>query len=451
MIRFRQISERENGDRLKIFGPAILVTIIGFVIAWQFVSPAPPRTLTMATGSPTGAYFAAGESYREILAKEGISLELKHTSGSVENLRLLQSPDDGADVAFVQGGLKGLAEKGSLVALGSLFFEPMWIFIRSGVSVEHISDLKRLRLAVGPEGSGSKVLTLQMLDLNGINENNSRILSYDSQKAADLLMTGQIDMAVFVSSYHSKYIQQLFKSRSVNLLGIDRAEAYAIRFPFLHVLKLPKGVIDFETNVPARDLMLVAPTAQLVARADLHPALIDLLLQAAEDVHGEGGGFEKEGQFPTPRYTDFNLSEEAERFYKSGPTFLQRYLPFWAANFISRTIVLLLPLVVLLLPLFKLMPPLYRWRMRSKIYRWYAKLEAIDDELTRGSAYQDLEKTTARLDDLERNVAGISVPLAFREALFDLRLHIDLLRKKLGRQDEGAAAEKPHDSRHVEK
>jgi hypothetical protein len=227
----------------------------------------------------------------------------------------------------------------------------------------------------------------------------------------------------------------------VRLLGIDRAEAYAIRFPFLHVLKLPQGVLDLQANIPSRDLMLVAPTAQLVARADLHPALIQLLLQAAEKIHFKGGGFEKIGQFPTPQHIDFRLSEEAAHFYKSGPTFLQRYLPFWVANFISRTIVMLLPLVALLLPLFKLMPPLYRWRMRSKIYRWYKTLEAIDAEINSGEMSQSLQKIVARLDDLEKTVAQISVPLAFREELYDLRLHIDLLRKKLGRGKIGRPAD----------
>ena len=432
MIRFRDMKDGDSGEKLKIFGPAILITVIGFVIAYQYVAPAPPRTITMATGSPTGAYFASGKSYRQLLAQNGVTLVVKSTSGSVENLRLLQSEADGVDVAFVQGGVETRDETDNLVALGSLFFEPMWIFYRTGVSIEKVSDLQRLRLAVGPEGSGSKVLTLQMLALNGIDEANTRILSYDSQKAADLLLDGEIDVAFFVDSHRSKHIMQLFKSKSVVLLGIDRAEAYAIRFPFLHVFKLPQGVIDLKANIPPRDLMLVAPTAQLVARADLHPALINLLLQVAEKVHFQGGGFEKKGQFPTPMYIDFRLSEEAARYYKSGPTFLQRYLPFWVANFISRMIVMLLPLVVLLLPLFKLMPPLYRWRMRSRIYRWYRTLEAVDVDITQGHAHRDLENIIARLDDLEENVATISVPLSFREELFDLRLHIDLLRKKLG-------------------
>jgi len=378
MIRFRFTKGRDTADKLKIFGPALIFTLIAFVIAYQFVAPAPPRTITMATGSPAGAYFASGKSYREILAQNGIHLELINTSGSVENLRLLQASSGGADLAFVQGGLKELAKADNLVALGSLFFEPMWIFHRLAVPIKQISDFHRLRIATGPEGSGSRALALQLLALNGVDETNANLLPYSSKEAAEMLLAGDIDVAIFVSSHRSEYILQLFNSNSVGLVGIDRAEAYAMRYPFLHVLKLPEGVINFQRNIPPRDFLLVAPAAQLVARSDVHPALINLLLQAAEKVHFKGGGFEKAGEFPTPKYIDYDLSEEAARYYKSGPPFLQRYLPFWIANFFTRVIVILLPLVAILFPLFRLMPNLYRWRMRSKIYRWYEKFEGID-------------------------------------------------------------------------
>jgi TRAP transporter TAXI family solute receptor len=435
LIRFRQFKDPDVEEKLKFFGPAALITIIGFIIAYQFVAPAPPRTITMATGSPTGSYFASGEAYREILGQNGITLELIKTSGSVENLRLLEMPSGGADVAFVQGGLKELADSKNLVALGSLYFEPMWVFHRLDVLLEQLTDFHRVRIAIGPEGSGSRVLALQMLKLNGIDETNAKFYAYESQEAADSLLEGHIDVAFFVASHRSDYIMQLFNSNSVGILGIDRAEAYAIRYPFLHVLKLPEGVINFKDNIPSRDLMLVAPTAQLVARSDLHPALVNLLLQVAEKVHFKGGGFEKEGQFPTPKYIDYELSDEAARYYKSGSRFLQRYLPFWMANFINRMTVMLLPLVALLFPLFKLMPTIYRWRMRSKIYRWYAKFDDIDAVIFKEKKTTNTAKYISELDELEEKVAHIRVPLAFQEELYDLRLHIDLLRSKLVKEN----------------
>jgi hypothetical protein len=283
-----------------------------------------------------------------------------------------------------------------------------------------------------------------MLALNGIDETNANLFPYSSHEAADKLLEGDIDVAIFVSSHRSEYIMQLFNSDSVGLLGIERAEAYAIRYPFLRVLKLPEGVINFKRNVPSRDLMLVAPAAQLVARSDVHPALINLLLQAAEKVHFKGGGFEKAGEFPSPKYIDYDLSEEAARYYKSGPPFLQRYLPFWVANIITRVIVILLPLVALLFPLFRIMPNIYRWRMRSKIYRWYEKFEDIDAVIFKTKQSTDIATYIKELDDLEEKVAHIRVPLAFQEELFDLRLHIDLLRKKLLKEQAHKTVEDPN-------
>jgi len=428
---WRLTKNLDTGEKLKIFGPAIIITCIGFLVAYQFVAPAPPRKITMGTGSVQGAYFAYGKTFRELLAQDGITLELRNTSGAVENLKLLEAQSGGVEIAFVQGGLATLAKENNLVSLGSLFFEPLWIFHRSGIKLHRLPDLKGRRVAVGPEGSGTKVLTMQMLELNGVDDKNTRTLSYGAQKAADLLLSGDIDVAIFVANPRSQYILQLLKSKKVKLMGIERAEAYALRYKYLHLLKLPEGVIDFEANVPSRDLALIAPTAQLVARSDLHPALVALFLQAAGEVHRTGSGFESIGQFPAPKYLDFKLSEEANRFYESGPPFFQRYLPFWVANFIDRMKIMLLPLIALLFPFFKLMPPIYRWRMRSRIYRWYPKLGAIDAEIFKEKITENLDKYIADLDALEKNVSSISVPLAFSEELYDLRLHIDLLRKKL--------------------
>jgi hypothetical protein len=214
-------------------------------------------------------------------------------------------------------------------------------------------------------------------------------------------------------------------------MGLDRAEAYALLYHYLYVLKVPEGVIDFAANIPSGDLTLVAPTTQLLARPDLHPALISLLLEAAKVVHKFGGEFEREGEFPTPKYLDFKLSAEAERFYKSGSPFLQRYLPFWIAIFVSRMAILLLPLVAVVLPLFKLMPLIYRWRIRSKIYRWYSKLRALDPERHKEEATERLQEYLVKLEGIEEKVSNISVPLSYSEELYHLRMHIDMLRSKL--------------------
>jgi hypothetical protein len=272
---------------------------------------------------------------------------------------------------------------------------------------------------------------MKMLALNGISEGNTRLLSIGNQEAADMLLGGKVDVAMFVMTHRASYIRKLLGSKMAILVGLERADAYALAYHYLYKLTLPEGVLDFKKNNPSRDLVLVAPTTQLVAKTSMHPALIDLLLQAAKKVHHKGGGFEREGAFPSPKYLDFDLSEDAERFYKSGPPFLQRYLPFWVATFLARMKVMLLPLVALLYPLFKIMPIAYRWKMRSKIYRWYSKLEAVDPKIHDDMHPDDLKAKLDKLDRIEAQVSAISVPLAYSEELYALRMHIGMLRNDL--------------------
>jgi len=430
-MKFRNDVKLGLREKLIILCPAVVLAILAFLIAFNFVDPFPPRHLSIGCGPPEGANFNFAQAYREILSREGITLDLRNTAGSAENLKLLDAASGGVDIAFVQGSMKSLARNTDLVALGSLFFEPLWIFHRNDLALRRIPDLKGLRIAVGEEGSGTKILSMQLLELNGVNLQNTRILAYGYQEAADMLLAGEVDVAFFVSTHLAAHVINLIDSKSVKLMGIERAEAYALLYHYLYVLKLPEGVIDFEANIPARDLTLVAPTTQLLARSDLHPALINLLLEAAEIVHESGGDFEREGEFPTPKYLDFKLSPDAERFYKFGPPFLQRYLPFWIAILVSRITILLLPLVAVFLPLFKLMPLLYRWRMRSRIYRWYSKLRAFDPERHKEEGSERLQEYLVGLEGVEEKVSNISVPLSFSDELYHLRMHIDLLRSEL--------------------
>jgi len=430
-MKFRDYLKIGLREKLIIFCPAVVLAILAFVFATYFVDPFPPRRISIGCGPPEGANFSYAQAYQKILSREGIALDLRNTAGSAENLKLLDAASGGVDIAFVQGSMKSLVQDTDLVSLGSLFFDPLWIFHRKDLAVRRISDLKGLRLAVGEEGGGTKILTMQLLELNGVNSKNTRIFAYGYQKAADMLLNGEVDVAFFVSTHLADHLINLIDSKSVKLMGLERAEAYALLYHYLYVLKLPEGVIDLEANIPARDLTLVAPTTQLLARPDLHPALVNLLLEAAEVVHEFGGEFERQGEFPTPKYLDFKLSPDAERFYKFGPPFLQRYLPFWIAILVSRITILLLPLVAVVLPLFKLMPLIYRWRMRSRIYRWYSKLRAVDPERHKEEGTERLQEYLVELEGIEKKVSNISVPLSFSEELYHLRMHIEMLRSKL--------------------
>ena len=284
-------------------------------------------------------------------------------------------------------------------------------------------------MAIGPEGSGTRAVALQLLGDNSINTSNSTLLELSGRKAADALLGGQIDAAFFIASPRSPIVRALLDSTEIRLMDFKRADAYTRTHRFLSSVTLPQGVINLRQDIPDRETRLLAATANLVVHKQTHPALIDLLLQGATELHGPGGWFETAGEFPQPDYLVYPLSTDAKRFYDYGPPLLQRYLPFWAATLVDRLKVMLLPLIALMIPLIKIMPPIYRWRIRSRIYRWYREVLTLDKSVFQQGT--DIHHAIAELDAIEREVSKVSVPLSFAEELYDLRLHIALVREKL--------------------
>lgn len=418
--------------QIQIYGPAALLVIAAFVLAFQFIKPAPPDRVIMATGSVDGAYHAFARRYAEFLAREGIELELRPTAGSVENLGLLHRGE--VSIALVQGGIEktgddALEDAGALQSLGSVYYEPLWLFHRRDRDVRDLRDLAGRRIAVGPQGSGTRALVARLLADNGLPADEGWA-DAGGQGAVDALLAGELDAAFLVISAQSPLIEQLLRDPQITAADFVRADAYTRRYRFLTGLLMPEGALDLAANLPARPIRLLAPAANLVVRPDLHPAIIDLMLQAASSVHRDGGWFEGYGEFPQPTLLAFPLSSEAERFYKHGPPFLQRFLPFWAASLVDRLKVMLLPLLVLMLPLIKVMPPIYTWRMRARVYRWYGELEHAEASLADGR--HDLAWVQDELDRIESEVRRVNVPLSFTDQLYHLRQHIDLVRRQTG-------------------
>jgi len=420
---------RERRELLRVFGPVTVLVLIAFVVAFQFIKPAPPSRVVMATGAPGGAYQAYGERYRQILAEQGIDLVLRNTAGSAENLALLDRGE--VDVAFVQGGSRTPNEAEDLRALGSLYFEPLWLFHRAGLSLDRLNELRGLRVAVGAAGSGTRQLVTGLLHDTGVTDDALQLSPLSGRAAAQALRAGELDALFLVSGAQSALVSGLISSPGIELASLERAAAYTRRYQYLNELLLPEGGMDLAANLPPRDTKLIAPAAVLVGHDDLHPAIADLLLQAATRIHGGGGAFESVGQFPSPAYTELPISEEARRYYQYGPPLLQRYMPFWLASLLDRLKVMLLPLVVLMLPLFKVMPPIYSWRMRARIYRWYRELERIDLLQHANPPGSECEQLLADLAALEDEVVRIEVPLSFANQLYHLRQHIDLVRERI--------------------
>lgn len=414
-------------DSSRIFGGALLLLVVGFFIAYQFVEPAPPRTLTLSTGNPDGAYHLFGERYREYLAEYGIEVQLRTSAGSIENLQRLVAGE--VDVAFVQGGTVDEAARNSLQGLGSLYHEPLWVFLRADLAVRDLRGLAGQRVGVGAPGSGTRMIALQLLADNGIGGEVPRELG--GSGAADALLAGELDAAFFVASPQSPLILRLLRSPELHLLDFVRAEAYTRRYPYLSVLRLPEGAIDIAANVPATDTALLAPTAQLAAGVGLHPALVDLLLQTGREIHGAPGLFSVAGAFPTARNSDLPMSGQVRRYHELGAPLLQRYLPFWVANVADRLKVMLVPLLTLLFPLMKIVPPTYRWRVRSRIYHWYRDLRQLEAGQSTWHDPQGRQSALDALDRIEFEVAQVHIPLSYSDQLYNLRLHIAHLRHKV--------------------
>jgi TRAP transporter TAXI family solute receptor len=421
-------SKKSYKELLTTLGPAILLTIAGFWVAYQFVSPPPPKKIVISTGSNTGTYYKLAQQYQEELAKEGIELEILTSTGSKENIgRLL---DDQADIAFIQGGTGN--NEAALQSLGSLYYEPLWIFVKKEINAEKLTDLAGLRIAIGKEGSGTRVLATELLQLNHIDQQSAQLLPLSSSDASAAITQGQCDVALMVASGDSEIVQQLLGSDKVKLLQLSRADAYTRLLPYLSKITLSEGIVDLENNYPPESINLLSPTANLVVDEDFHSALIVLLLRAADNIHHKTSLFSAADAFPSEQFTAYPINEVAQRYYKVGPPFLMRYLPFWPAVFIDRMIVMIIPLLALLIPLGKIMPPLYRWRIRSKIYRWYNDLQQVDDAVHQGRlSAEQIDSLNQNLVQIENEVNKVKTPLSYADQVYNLLLHIDLVKKKL--------------------
>ncbi len=419
----------------------VLIVGLGFVVAYQFVKPAPPSRIVITTGGDSGAYYHFAHRYAAILARNGVTLEVRTSAGSLENLQRLEAGE--AEVGFVQGGVveppedPDAAPATDLQSLGSVFYEPVWVFYRSPQPLTRLTELSGKRIAIGQEGSGIRQLAQRLLEANEM-ESDGILLPLSGLDAAEELQQGRIDAAFIIAAEHAPVVQVLLRSPGVRLMSFAQANAYQRRFPFLTRLTLPQGVADLVRDYPPEDVRVLAPTANLVIREDLHPALQTVLLQAVSEVHGQTGFFQSAGEFPSYMDPLLPLSPEAARYFKSGPPFLQRYLPFWLAVLIDRLIVLLVPIIALLIPLLRIAPALYTWRVRSKVFRCYGELRFLEDDIKQHFDPAKLADYRQRLDAIDDEATLLHVPLGFTDLVYTLREHVNLVRHILDKQEHAA-------------
>jgi TRAP-type uncharacterized transport system substrate-binding protein len=410
---------------------SLSISVVVLLLIYHFVRPIPPDTLTMTTGMEGGSFVVFAERYRQVLARDGIQVKLHPSSGVVENLRLLSDESQKIDASFVQGAI-GKNEIGeNLVSLGSLTYTPLWVFYRGDEILDDLSQLKGKRIAIGPKGSGIQKLSFNLLKTINVADPPTVLYEYAYNASLEAITAGRVDAVMAFGSADSQMVTKLLHTNGIKLMNFSQAEAYTRLFPALSHVILPRGVLNLPKRFPSVDIHLLSPTANLIVRKNLHPALVYLLLKASVEIHSGAGWVHKAGEFPSLTKQDFPVSEQAERFYKTGGTFLYHYLPFWAATFLDRMILVLIPLGILLFPVIGIMPRIYTWKNRSKYYRWYRELSNIEKDLLEYPQSGMVEKFRANLDRIEKAVGNIHVSVGFYDQVFTLKEHIQMVRQKL--------------------
>jgi TRAP-type uncharacterized transport system substrate-binding protein len=419
--------------RAAALSAVVLILVVLVLGIFLFFYLAPPSTITITSGPQGSTFRRTAERYAKILQRDGVTLKILPSEGSVDNIKRLADPSSKVDIGFVQGGVNKGIKIDKLVSLGSISYQPLLVFYRSASHMELLSQLIGKRVAVGEVGSGTHTLSLALLASNGIEPGGStKLLEMDSDEAAKAILNGRVE-AVFLmgDSVSTALIRQLLHTPTIKLFDFTQADAYTRRIPYLNKIILPKGSIDFGKGTPPQDVFLVAPTVELIARESLHPALLDLLIEAAQEVHSGAGLLRRKGEFPAPIEQEIRISSDASRFYKSGKGFLYRSLPFRLASFVNRIIVVFVPMIVLLLPVLRLIPAIYRWRFRSRIFRWYRALLVIEQDLITQLAPEKREGLLERLDNIEEAVNRMKVPASFADQFYGLRGHITFVRTRL--------------------
>jgi TRAP-type uncharacterized transport system substrate-binding protein len=426
-------------DLLFIVLPVLLIVVGAIWVALRFVDPPPPGTFVVSAASKDSPYHRYAERYQATFKRNGVKLEVRESGGSFANLEALSDRASGVHAGFVQGGLASSKDTPGLLSVGRVAYEPLWVFYTGSGKLERLTDLKGKRILVGPAGGGTSGLALRLLAANGITGETATLINRELPDYVDMLAKGEADAGFLVLAAEARTIQRLLRAPNVRLMSFANADAYIQRFPFLSRLVLREGVVDFAANIPPTDTTLIATTTAVLVREDAHRALVNLLAQALHEVHGqpaaEGNSevqlFQRVGEFPIAADPEFPLSEEARRVYRSGAPFLQRYVPFWVATMVDRLLVSLVVLVPILIPLVRFAPQIYNWRVRRRILYWYGKLKSLEATGKGASSPEELAAKLRELDRIEAAVDNIPIPLGFSDRLYDLRLHIEGVRRRL--------------------
>ena len=432
-MKTEEKESRSPLDFLIASAPILILAMVAIFVIYKYIDPAPPKHIVISTGDGEGDYQTYAKLYKDIIKEDGVELEIRPSKGAWENLRRLQDSSSDVDAGFVEDGLGTTEAQPDVSSLGSLYYEPIWIFYRGKAEIKTFSQFLGKKISIGEKGGGTHTIAKRILKAGGVDETNTKFVDSDPPAEAAALRRGDIDVAVFMATPDDPLVVSLVKEKAIHLMSVEHAEAISRQFPYLHHLVLPRGVIDLKDDLPARDVDLISPTATLLVKDSLHSALMYLLLKAASQVHSDPGILEKKNEFPIDKDYIFPLTDEAKAFYKSGTPFWQRFLPFWLATIVQRFIVLVIPLLALIIPIVKLIPRILDWRLKSRFYQRYGELKYLEDQINDKLSHETYEEYVHKLDGIEDRVNRMKVPLDFSDQIYGLREHIHFVRERLDR------------------
>jgi hypothetical protein len=408
--------------------PAAAIVLAVLYIIYRVVDPLPPRRFVIAAGIARSGYDNYARRYAEILARDGVELEIRHTTGAVEDLELVRDPASGVQAALTTLGFAQPGDAKDLYSMGGVFDAVIFVFYRGADPVTQFGQLRGKRLSIGTPGTSIRPLILQVLNASGAIDASTRLVDLDYGTGIDALIAGAIDVAIFPSQLDTDYLLRGLDAPDLRLMNVVQAGAIAKTIPGIKRVVLWRGLISLTRDVPNTDLDLLATGNSVLVRKDLHPALQYLLLKALREVHSPQGPFNRLGEFPAEQPDDLPLSPTAERFYRSGPTLWQEYTSFWLTSLLDRIVFFVVPIVAALIPLIGFAPRAYRWLGTRRIVQLHGELGRLEREIASSIDKSGLQ---ARLGEIEGAVRSLKVARPFEVDLHRLRIHLRMLQDEV--------------------
>jgi TRAP-type uncharacterized transport system substrate-binding protein len=424
MTRFKRWQLCRLLTALVVIGGAVWLALIYFI-------PTPPAKVVMATAFKGASFEYYGRQYQEIFARSHVDLELRETAGAVENLKLLQDPNAGVQIAFVTGGLSDAKHTPGVLSLGTVYDQPFWIFYSTKLHLDQLSQLKGKRIAVGPAGSATRYMAEQVLGKGGVNSETAALLPFAGSTAEKALKDGQVDAVWIIGVPEATAVQSFLRNPDVRPMNFPMADAFTRLFPDLTRMTLPQGTVDIEHVIPASDVELIGTKAKVLIRSDLHPEIVQLLLRTMKEVHSGADLFHRSGEYPNASDSEYTVAATAIEFYKSGPSFMQRHLPLWLSVHVQRAIAVLVTGIAVGVPLLHFVPQTFNWMTRRRLFYWYAELRALESSFGSTTSHKHLVHLLTEVERIEDSLGKIHFPLTFADQVYTLRGHIDIVRQKI--------------------